>query len=128
MKIPVVQGRAFTERDTESTPLVIIVNEALAARNFPNEDPIGKKIGLGNTDAKVQPIWWEIVGVAANVRSIELREEAAPEFYLSALQDTFASMSLVIRTSVEPASMSAAVRRAAAEVDKSAAVSDVKTM
>jgi predicted permease len=128
MKIPVLQGRAFTERDTETTPLVMIVNQTLAARNFPNEDVVGKRISLGNTDAKGQPVWWEIVGVAADVRSIELREEAAPEFYLSALQDTFQNMSLVIHTSVEPGSVSAAVRQAAAEVDKSAAVSDVKTL
>ena len=128
MNIPVVQGRAFNERDTETAPLVMIVNQALAARDFPNEDPVGKRINLGNMDPKGQPVWWEIVGVAANVRSLELREEATPEFYLSALQDTFTNMFVVVRTSVEPTSVAASVRRAAAEVDKSAAVSDVKTM
>jgi predicted permease len=128
MNIPVVQGRAFNERDTETAPLVIIINQALANRDFPNENPIGKRINLGNSDPKGQPVWWEIVGVAANVRSLELREEAAPEFYLSALQDTFSNMFLVVRTSVEPTGVVASVRRAAAEVDKSAAVSDVKTM
>ncbi|HMG72328.1 MAG TPA: ABC transporter permease [Pyrinomonadaceae bacterium] len=128
MNIPVVQGRAFTERDTENAPLVIMINQALAARDFPNENPIGKRINLGNTDPKGQPVWWEVVGVAANVRSLELREEALPEFYLSALQDSFANMYVVVRTSVEPTSVAASVRRAAAEVDKSAAVSDVKTM
>jgi putative ABC transport system permease protein len=128
MNIPVVQGRAFSEHDTENAPLVIMINQALAARDFPNENPIGKRINLGNTDPKGQPVWWEVVGVAANVRSLELREEAAPEFYLSALQDSFANMYVVVRTSVEPTSVAASVRRAAAEVDKSAAVSDVKTM
>jgi putative ABC transport system permease protein len=128
MNIPVVQGRAFTERDTENAPLVIMINQALAARDFPNENPIGKRINLGNTDPKGQPVWWEVVGVAANVRSLELREEAAPEFYLSALQDSFANMYVVVRTSVDPTSVAASVRRAAADVDKSAAVSDVKTM
>jgi putative ABC transport system permease protein len=128
MNIPVVQGRAFSERDTETAPLVMIINQALANRDFPNENPIGKRINLGNLDPKGQPVWWEIVGVAANVRSLELREEATPEFYLSALQDSFANMFLVVRTSVEPTSVAASVRRAATEVDKSAAVSDVKTM
>ena len=128
MNIPVVQGRAFNERDTETAPLVIMINQALANRDFPNENPIGKRINLGNLDPKGQPVWWEIVGVAANVRSLELREEATPEFYLSALQDSFANMFVVVRTSVEPTSLAASVRRAAAEVDKSAAVSDVKTM
>jgi putative ABC transport system permease protein len=127
MNIPVVQGRSFNERDTESTPLVMMINQALAARNFPNENPVGKRINLGN-EAQGQPVWWEIVGVAADVRSLELREAAAPEFYLSSLQDSFANMSLVVHTSVEPMSVAAGVRNAAAEVDKSAAVSDVKTM
>jgi predicted permease len=128
MNIPMVQGRAFTDHDTETAPLVIIINQALANRDFPNENPVGKRINLGNTDAKGQPVWWEIVGVAADVRSIELREPAAPDFYLSALQDSFRNMFVVVRTSVEPTSVAASVRQIAAEVDKSAAVSDVKTM
>jgi putative ABC transport system permease protein len=128
MNIPVVQGRAFNEHDTETAPLVIIINQALASHDFPNENPIGKRINLGNTDPKGQPVWWEIVGVAANVRSLELRDEATPEFYLSSLQDSFSNMFVVVRTSVEPAGVAASVRRAAAEVDKSAAVSDVRTM
>lgn len=125
MKIAVVQGRGFTDRDTENAPRVVMINEALAARDFPNENPIGKRISLGN-DA--QPIWWEIVGVVANVRSLELREAAAPEFYLSSLQDSFANMFVVVQTSVEPTAVAASVRNAAAEVDKTAAVSDVTTM
>ena len=128
MNIPIVQGRGFTDHDTITTPLVMIVNQALARRDFPGENAIGKRINLGNTDAQGKPVWWEIVGVAADIRSLELREDAAPEFYLSALQDSFANMFVVVRTSVEPASVAASVRQAAAEVDKSAAVSDIKTM
>jgi len=124
----VVQGRAFTERDTENAPLVMIVNQAFARRDFPNENPIGKRINLGGNNPQGQPVWWEIVGVTADVRSLELREEATPEFYLSALQDTFAGMSVVVRTAVEPASLAPEVRRLVAEVDKSAPVSEVKTM
>jgi putative ABC transport system permease protein len=125
MNIPVVQGRGFNDRDLENAPRVAMINQALAALNFPNENPLGKRISFGNNG---EPIWWEIIGVVANVRSLELREEAAPEFYLSSLQDSFANMSVVVHTTVEPTSVAAAVRSAAAEVDKSAAVSDVKTM
>ena len=128
MSIPVVQGRAFNDRDTQNAPLVAMINQALAAREFPGENPVGKRINLGSVDANNQPVWWEIVGVAADVRSIELREAAAPEFYLSALQDSFANMFVVVHTTVEPTGVAASVRAAAAEVDKSAAVSDVKTM
>jgi putative ABC transport system permease protein len=128
MNIPIVQGRAFTERDTETAPLVVIVNQALARHDFPNDNPIGKRINLGNTNQQGQPVWFEIIGVAADVRSLELREPAIPEFYLSALQDSFRNMFVVIRTTVEPTSVAGVIRQAAAEVDKSAAVSDVKTM
>jgi putative ABC transport system permease protein len=128
LNIPLVQGRAFTERDNAEAPLVMIVNQALARRDFPSENPVGKRINLGNTDRNGQPVWFEIVGLAANVRSLELAEEAQPEFYLSHLQDTFAEMSLVIRAAVEPANLAAAVRQAAAEVDKTQPVSKVETM
>jgi putative ABC transport system permease protein len=128
MNIPIVQGRAFTDRDIETAPLVMIVNQALAQRDFPGENPIGKRINLGNNDQQGQPVWFEIVGVAADVRSLELREPASPEFYLSDLQDSFGNMFVVIRTTVEPTALAGVIRQAAAEVDKSAAVSDIKTM
>jgi putative ABC transport system permease protein len=128
MNIPLVQGRAFTERDNENAPLVIIVNQALARRDFQNVDPIGKRINLGGQDSKGQPVWSEIVGVAADVRNLELREEASPELYTSALQDTWTGMSVVVRTTVEPISLASDVRRIVADVDKSAPVSEVKTM
>jgi putative ABC transport system permease protein len=128
MNIPMAQGRAFNERDIESAPLVMIINQALAKRDFPGENPIGKRINLGNNDAQGQPVWWEIVGVVSDVKNLELREPPTPEFYLSGLQDTFGNLFMVVRTSVEPTAVAAGVRQAATEVDKSAAVSDVKTM
>src|SRR5262252_175629 len=128
LSIPIMQGRAFNERDNEAAPQVMIVNQALARRDFPGENPVGKRINLGATDRTGQPVWFEIVGVAANVRSPELTEESQPEFYLSGLQDTFDEMSLVIRATVEPASLASAVRQAAAEVDKTQPVSNLTTM
>ncbi|HKO62398.1 MAG TPA: ABC transporter permease [Pyrinomonadaceae bacterium] len=127
MNVPIVKGRAFDERDVEGSPLVVIINEAMARRDFQNENPVGRRITLGQ-DAERRPVWWEIIGVAGDVRSIQLRDEAAPEFYLTANQDTFTNMSLVVRTSVEPASIAAAVRKVTADVDKAAAVSEVSTM
>ncbi|MEW6736921.1 MAG: ABC transporter permease [Acidobacteriota bacterium] len=128
MNIPITQGRAFTERDIEAAPLVMIINQALAEQHFPNENPIGKRIHLGGRDRNGELIWYEIVGIAANVRSLELREEPTAEFYLSCLQDPFEGMSLVIRTAVVPTSIVQAVRQAVEEVDKSQPVSDIKTM
>ncbi len=128
MSIPVVQGRVYTDRDDANAPATMIVNQKLVHDIFPGEDPIGKRITFGNVDRNQQPVWFEIVGVVANVRSLELREEPAPELYFSALQDYWPTMALVVRSSVEPSSLSGSVRQIVNEVDKSIPVSDVKTM
>jgi putative ABC transport system permease protein len=128
MGVPVVQGRAYTERDNSNAPPVMIINQQTAREIFPDENPVGKRITFGNVDQNQQPVWFEIVGVVANVRSLELREESQSEIYFSSLQDNWVAMSLVVRSTVEPASLSAAVRQAVNEVDKSVPVSQVKTM
>jgi len=128
MGIPVVQGRTYTDRDNGNAPPVMIVNQQLAHEVFPGEDPIGKRITFGSTDRNQQPIWFEIVGVVANVRSLELREEPMAELYFSALQDYWPTMSLVVRSSVEPSSLSGSVRQIVSEIDKSVPVSNMRTM
>ncbi len=128
MGIPVLQGRSYTDRDNENAPLVMIVNQQLAREIFPDENPVGKRITFGGTNTDGQPRWFEIVGVVANVRSLELREEPTAELYFSAQQDLWPAMSLVVRSSVEPSSLSASVRQAVNEVDRSVPVADVKTM
>ena len=128
MSIPVVQGRAYTDRDNLSAPLVMIINQQTAREIFPDENPIGKRITFGNTDQNKQPVWFEIVGVVADVRSLELREESQAEIYFSSLQDYWPAMSLVVRATVEPSSLAGSVRQVVNEVDKSVPVSEVKTM
>jgi putative ABC transport system permease protein len=127
MSIPMMQGRSFTERDIEGAASAIIVNQALAQENFPGENPVGKRITFGGPAN--EPIQWsEIVGVVANVRSLELREEAEPELYFSSLQNPFEGMSLVVRSVGEPAGVVGGIRRAVNEVDKSVPVSNFETM
>ena len=128
MSIPVLQGRPFTDQDNASTTLGMIVNEVLAERNFPGQNPIGKRITFGGTDRNNAPAWFEIVGVVGNVRSLELREAPEPELYFASFQDPFAQVSVVVRSSVEPGSIAASLRQAVTEVDRSVPVSDVKTM
>jgi len=128
MSIPLMQGRAFTDRDTAGAPLAMIVNQALADQNFSGESAVGKRITFGNTDSNRQPVWFEIVGVTANVRSIELREEPEPELYFATLQDPFANMSIVVRSTVEPESIAGTVRQVVTEVDRTVPVSNVETM
>jgi putative ABC transport system permease protein len=128
LNIPIVQGRAFQERDNASAPLVILINQASAERDFAGENPVGKRINFGNVDNNNQPVWFEIVGVVGNVRSVELNTEPQPEVYTSYAQDAFAGMSFAIRTNIEPVSLMAAVRQAVQEIDRAQPVANLQTM
>src|SRR6185503_15624272 len=73
MSIPVLKGRPFTEQDRDNTPNVILVNEALASRFWPNQDPVGKRLDFEEDSGK--QIWREIVGVVGNVKHKALATE-----------------------------------------------------
>jgi putative ABC transport system permease protein len=132
LSIPIMQGRSFEERDNLSAPMVALINQATADSDFAGENPVGKRINFGNVDSKREPIWVEIVGVVANVRSLELQEAALPEVYTAELQDAFSTMSFVIRTTIEsggePLALTAGVRQAVHDVDKAQPVSDIRAM
>jgi putative ABC transport system permease protein len=128
MNIPMLQGRAFAAADDVNAPPKLVINQALAQRDFPNEEPVGKRVAFRNPDPNNPPVWYEIIGVSANVRSLELREEAPPELYFSTEQDPFPQMAVVIRSTVEPESLAPAVREAVAQVDRTVPVSEVQTM
>ena len=128
MNIPVLQGRAFTKADDANAPRRLMINQALAQRDFPDENPLGKRLTFENNDQNSQPVWFEIVGVTANVRSLELREEPEPELYFSLQQNPFEHNAIVIRSTVEPGSIAPALRQAVAEVDRTVPVAQVKTM
>src|ERR1044072_4866848 len=128
MNIPVLQGRAFTKADDANAPRRLMINQALPQRDFPDENPLGKRLTFENNDQNSQPVWFEIVGVTANVRSLELREEPEPELYFSLQQNPFEHNAIVIRSTGEPGSIAPALREAVAEVDRTVPVAQVKTM
>src|SRR5262249_11617770 len=104
------------------------INQAVADRDFAGEDPIGQRLNFGGVDKNQQPIWTEIIGVAATIHSQSLDEEPAPEIYMAALQDPFAVMSFAIRSSLVPGSLADIARQTARQVDKAQPVSDVMVM
>lgn len=127
MSIPTLKGRSFTEQDRENSPHVIIVNEALASRYWPNEDAIGKRLGFFE-ESQVKQEWLEIVGVVGNVRHKALEMEVMDEVYLPYKQSPGNFMNLVVRTTSDPASMVSAIRNQVLSVDKDQPVSDIMTM
>jgi putative ABC transport system permease protein len=125
---PVIRGRALDAHDNNNAPLALVVNQTLARQNFPGEDPVGKRINMGGRRADGQPIWFEIVGVIADARSLELSAEPEAEIYTSYLQDPFGSMSYVVRTAAEPAGLIPAVREAVRQVDRGVPAAEFKKM
>jgi len=125
MRIPIAQGRSFTENDKAGAPPVAIVNEALARKHWPGQSPIGKRIRFEGPPE--QNGWIEIVGLIEDVRH-HLEEPATPEYYLPFAQDPWNGMVLVTRTNVDPASLAGAIRQQVWAIDKDQPVFDVKTM
>jgi predicted permease len=119
LRIPLRTGRLLAESDGADAPPVVVINEALARRYFPNEDPLGKRIGGARR---------EIVGVVGNVRHAALEDEAKPELYLPLAQFPRGFMMLTVRTSGDPLQMLAAVRGQVWAVDKDQSVSNIHTM
>jgi putative ABC transport system permease protein len=129
MRIPVVKGREFTDRDRLSGPRVAVVNDALARRHFPGESPIGHRVAF----SRDEPHWYEIVGVVANIKHRGLDAADRPELYVPYRQPLFANwtvrpMQVVVRTAGDPLMAAATVRREIARLDAEQPISDVRTM
>lgn len=124
MGIPLLAGRALEMTDRSGTGPVTVVSQALAQRHFPNENPIGRKIvvDLG------QPVTVEIVGVVGDLHEESLRIDWSDAFYISYLNRPFFTMRLAVRTAVEPASVTAALRDAVWSLDRNLPVADVAAM
>ncbi|HZS07512.1 MAG TPA: ABC transporter permease [Blastocatellia bacterium] len=121
--IPVLRGRAFSERDNESgAPPVVMINETLAKRFFAGEDPIGRQLIVGDGKPK------DIVGVAGDAKQWNLALPPDPEIYFPFAQSPYSEISLVVRTGGDPASLGEAVRRALQEVNRDAPVFRMQTM
>ncbi len=126
MGVPVLRGRAFAWSDDGSVSRVAVVNEALARRFFPGEDPVGRRISYTKPD--YPPRWITIVGVAGDEKQDGLAAPPQPEVFDPLAQDPTDTMSLVVRAKGDPRALAGAVRAAVAAVDPAVAVYDVETM
>ncbi len=116
MKIPVFQGRAFTEADTETGERVAIINAALARKYWPNESPLGKRIGSG---FEGKGNWTTVVGVVGDIRQQSLGVETSPEMYRPFFQHTsLPPLTLMLRTTSAPTALAASIRSAVWSIDK----------
>ncbi|MCC6232450.1 MAG: ABC transporter permease [Verrucomicrobiales bacterium] len=125
--IPLLKGRAFTWEDRAGSPRVILVNEALARRHFPAQDPIGQLIHLDVATGRIDE-GWEIIGVVGDVRQHGLGREARPCVYRPQAFSFLAHGNLLVRTTGAPLAMAEAVREAVLEIDSNQPVANIRTM
>jgi putative ABC transport system permease protein len=123
MRIPLRRGRAFDSRDVAGAQRVAVVNETTARRFWPNQDPIGKRVGNGAPDG-----WIPIVGVVADVRHMSLTRDPDPEIYFAFAQGPRTAMILTVRTAGDPLRFAPALRRAVMEVDADQPLARIASM
>ncbi|MBA2501781.1 MAG: ABC transporter permease, partial [Pyrinomonadaceae bacterium] len=123
--IPLLRGRDFAETDDENAPPVVIVNDWLARRYFPNDDAVGKRIRLGGPESR----WRTIIGVVGDIKRQTLRDKEEAQLYFAHKQDSWRSMTIVVRTNLaDPGSLSGAVRGEIWAIDKDQPINNVRTM
>jgi putative ABC transport system permease protein len=136
MKTPLLRGREFDARDTRTTPWVAVINETMARRFWPEEDPIGKHFTV---DAAFGEQPREVIGI---VRDVSLRYVRTgppqpvaytlylqqPERYEGFNANMFGQMTFFVRTKKDPASLAAAARQAVAEIDPDRPLANVEPM
>jgi len=114
----VLRGRDFTEADALESPGAVLINETMARRYFPNEEPIGQRLKMGSSQPALnatnvwgQPEWSEIVGVVSDVKSLHPQPEAVPEVYSSYWQWPMQNPTVLVRTTGDPAMLTETIRR-----------------
>jgi len=117
-----VKGRVFDDRDNEKAPLAVIISETMAKRYWPNEDPLGQRIGRGPDR------WREIVGVVRDVKHFGLDADTPPTMYFPARQVPARAMNLVVRTAGDPLSLGPVLRAQVWAGDRNLAIANLTTM
>jgi len=127
MNIPLIAGRLVTEQDVTNNTHSVVINEAMAKRFWPGEDPIGKHISTATATGQ-QTQWQTIVGIVGNVRHLGLDTEPRPELYYHSNTSPPFGPVLVIRSKGDPKALISLARAKVRELDGDVPVSNVNTM
>src|SRR5262245_451878 len=123
LNIPLRVGRFFDARDTAQSSRVMILNESLARKAFPNESPIGKLVTYGGGTSR-----YEIVGVVGDIDLMGVGSDRTQEVYMPLRQRPPGALRLAIMSSIDPVAMTGAVRDAVSQCDPDLPIYNVKTM
>lgn len=126
MRIPLLSGRLFTSGDVASTPNAALINDTLAKRYFPNQNPLGRQLifGFPPNNNTVR----EIVGIVGDTRDASLGEKPAPTLYVPFAQAPFWGCEVVVRSTLTPSAISAAIRTEAHNIDKNLPVTSIEPL
>ncbi len=126
--VPLLEGRLFTEADKDKAPMVVIINQTLADRYFPNETPVGKRFRVGGGERNGNP-WMEIVGVVGDIKYSGLDANPEPAYYVPLAQNAWRASYLVAHSSTtNPLTLAPALRQEVWAIDKDLPVAQVATM
>jgi predicted permease len=124
MGIPIVAGRTFNEQDTATSPKVAVINQSLARKRFPNVNPIGKEFKTGRD----KDGWIRIVGICADTRYSNLRDEPPAQFFMLYRQESrVGGLTYALRTNLQPAALAPALREAVLKIDRDLPIVDIRT-
>jgi predicted permease len=126
MEIPLLQGRLFNDRDTATSPPVLIIDDYMAQQLWPNQNPVGKRIHFGGVTAK-EP-WVTVIGVVGRIKQYTLDSDSRIAFYLPQAQHVTRAMNVVVRSGIDPAALASAVKQQIQELDSDLPLYNVRTM
>jgi len=125
LEIPLLKGRFFNTSDKLDASPVVIINQALAQRYWPNEEAVGKRIRLPLSE---KPVWATIVGIVGDLHHRGLDQPVKPEFYVSFSQFPYNAAILAVRSSQDPVSLSSAIRHEVQSIDPAQPIAHVRTL
>jgi putative ABC transport system permease protein len=124
MGISLLRGRLFTEQDKKDAPRVAVINETMAKKFFPGEDPIGKGINVTNGPERFR----EIVGIVSDVKQYGLDQPTTAQTYEPFLQEPFSGMTLIVRTEGDPTALNSTIRSQVLSIDKDQPISRIRPL
>ncbi len=127
LRVPLLRGRVFEERDTVAAPKVAIVNAQLAGAMWPHADPLGQRLTFDDPDL-AGATWMTVIGVVGNVQQQALSDDPAFEIYQPQLQEPAVETTLVVRSVRDPSALAAPIRRTVLGLDPDLPVYHVRTL
>lgn len=127
LRVPLLSGRFFDQRDNADAPKAVIVNQAFARKWFPNQEAVGKRITFSDT-RKPDIEWITIVGLVGNMHHQGLDLEPKPEYYFAHAQQPYRGMILAVRSKQDPRALTDTVRRELRQLDPELPAANVRTL